>query len=280
MRSPNTPPAITSRQKIPLPESGSIGQLSKVSLPKLPDLHDLVRLYEPTFEQTVEQVELHLTRPVPAVSYRFARSNCRTAFSHAVSFEALRHGCQRMRLENERKINLEVIEELWHLGRDRHVQCYSIDDHRLKLPPGMIRLRKDVLIGVRADFIYLENRTPKYFWAQARRGFALNKQQLGLMGSALRHTLLRDDDIFGPGYNPTDLEIFDLSVPSGLRVRVPRVHSSHTLPLVAKSDIEAVLQRVVDAFDHVMKKPIDWAAIRSRRPRQPPAGQDGLDLGQ
>jgi len=184
-----------------------------------------------------------------------------------------------MRLESERKINLEVIEHLWHLGESRIVQCYSIDDHRLKLPPGVIRLRKDVMIGVRADFIYLENRTPKYFWTQARRGFALNNRQLGLMGSALRHTLLRDDDVFGPGYSPTDLEIFDLSVPSGVKVRVPRVHSSNTLPLVAKSDIEGVLQRVVDAFDHVMKKPIDWAAMRSRQPRQPPAGQDGLDLG-
>lgn len=184
-----------------------------------------------------------------------------------------------MRLENERKINQEVIEHLWHLGKGRTVQCYNIDDHRLKLPPGIIRVRKDVMIGVRADFIYLENRRPKYFWTQARRNFALNNRQLGLMGSALRHTLLRDDDVFGPGYSPTDLEIFDLSVPSGLKVRVPRVHSSNTLPLIAKSDIEAVLQRVVDAFDHVMQKPIDWVAMRSRQPRQSPPGQNGFDLG-
>jgi hypothetical protein len=250
-----------------------------MSLPKLPDLHDLVRLWEPTFEKTVEQVELHLTRPIPNLSYRFARSNCQTAFSHAVSLEALKQGCQRLRLDNERKINLEVVEHLWHLGSGRNVQCYSIDDKRLNLPPGLVRLRKDVVIRVRANFIYLENRNPKYFWTQPRRGFALNESQLGLMGSALRHTLLRDDDVFGPGYNLTDLEIFDLSVPPGLKECVPRVRSLNSLPLVVKSDIEAVLQRVVDAFDHVMKKPINWAAIRSRQPPKPAPGQDGFDLG-
>ena len=250
-----------------------------MTLPKLPDLHDLVRLWESTFEKTVEGVEFHLTRAVPNISYRFARSNAKTAFSHAVSIEALRNGCQKARLENERKINLEVIEHLWHLGEGRAVQCYAIDDHRLNLPPGMIRLRKDVVIRVRADFIYLENRNPKYFWTQPRRGFALNERQLGLMGSAIRHTLLRDDEMFGPGYSPTDLEIFDLCVPPGLKVRVPTVRSLNSLPLVAKSDIEEVLQRVVDAFDHVMKKPIDWATIRARQPRKPTPGQDSFDLG-
>ncbi len=243
----------------------------------MPDLHDLVRLWESTFERTVEQVELHLTRPVPSVSYRHARANSQTAFSHAVPFAALKRGCERLRLETERKINLDVTEFLWDHGEGRDVRCINIDDHRLSLPPGVIRLRKDVIIRVRADFIYLENRIPKFFWVQPRRGFALSTHQLGLMGSALRHTLLRDDDVFGPGYGPMDLEIFDLSVPPGLKERVPRVYSSNTLPLVAASDVVEVLQRVVDAFDHVMTKPINWDAIRSRQPRKPPSSQDSFD---
>jgi hypothetical protein len=232
--------------------------------PRLPALHDLVRLWRPTLQETIEATEAHLLqKPVP-IDYRIARQLCRVAFSHGVPWSALLAACDRSEIATERKMNAEVTRMVWDLGNDREVQCFAPNDKRLTIPPGRIVLRRDVAVRVNIDFLYVESQRIRYFWAQFRKSFALSDSELGVMASVLRRTFLADEG------REVDLEIFDLSEPSAAVGRYPRVLRLSELPTIPDAQVVDVLQRVVDAFDSVCQKDIDWATIRKRPSHRAP----------
>jgi hypothetical protein len=216
----------------------------------------------------VAATEVHLLQPPVPVDYRIARSLALAAFSHGVPRSALIRACNAAEIEVERKMNVEVIRLVWDLGEDRRVRCYPPTDKRLTIPDGKIRLRRDVIVRVLIDFLYVEEDQVRYFWAQFRKGFALSDIQLGVMASVFRKTFLVDDD------RAADLEIFDMSAPKGSGSRNPRILRLSELPTIPDDAVVDVLQRVVDAYDAVRAKDIDWASVRRGRhpPPPPPPG--------
>jgi hypothetical protein len=237
---------------------------SRMAIPRLPALHDLVRLWRPTFQETVAATKAHLLQPPVPVDYRIARSLALAAFSHGLPWNALLRACDAAEIAVERRMNADVTRLIWDLGEARRIRCYSPHDKRLTIPDGRIRLRRDVLVRVVIDFLYVENDQVRYFWAQFRKTFALSEVQLGVMASVFRRTFLVDDD------RAADLEIFDMSTPSGGSARCPRVLRLSELPTIPDDSVVDVLQRVVDAYDAVRAKDIDWASARAGRRSPPP----------
>jgi hypothetical protein len=240
-----------------------------MAIPRLPALHDLVRLWRPTFQETVAATEGHLLQPPVPVDYRIARNLSLAAFSHGLPWSALLRACNAADIAVERQMNAEVSRLIWDLGEARRVRCYARNDKRLTIPDGKIRLRRDVLVRVVIDFLYVENEQVRYFWSQFRKTFALSEVQLGVMASVFRRTFLVDDD------RAADLEIFDMSVPHGAKSRSPRILRLSELPTIPDDAVVEVLQRVVDAYDAVCAKDIDWRSARAGR-RTPPPSSPGF----
>lgn len=248
-------------------ESVELPEAHRVAIPRLPALHDLVRLWRPTFQETMAATEAHLLQPPVPVDYRIARALALAGFSHGLPWSALLRACNAAEIEVERRMNAEVTRLVWDLGEGRRVRCYARDDKRLTIPDGRIRLRRDVVVRVLIDFLYVEDDQVRYFWAQFRKGFALSDIQLGVMASVFRRTFLVDD------HRAADLEIFDMSASKGVGSRTPRVLRLSELPTIPDDTVIDVLQRVVDAYDAVRAKDIDWASVRAgKHPSPPPPG--------
>ncbi len=205
-------------------------------------------------------MEQHLLQPPAPVRYTKARSIAMPAFSRAISFKSLEQACYATGIDAEAKMNAEVTRLIWDHGDGRNVRCFDLRDKRLSIPDGRIRLRRDVVVRVNVDFLYVEAQKIRYFWAQFRKTFALSDVQLGVIASVFRRTFLVDE------HEAADLDIFDMSVPAGASDRYPRLLRLSELTTIADDAVIEVLQRVVDAYDIVCSKDIDWRAARTRRP--------------
>jgi hypothetical protein len=216
-------------------------------------------LWRPSLAETVDVLYGHLTQPTPMITYKIARSVVRHAFSHSAPLNVILSSCNLATSKAEKRANSEVLKMVWDLGADRNVKTFDIRDKKLTIPTGHIRLRRDVIIQVKADFIYVENSAEAFFWAQFRKSFALTNIELGVIASVFRRTFLDASD------RPIELEIFDLSEPEKAKQRNPRLLRLSDLSVISNNDVLDRLQRVVDAYDIVCAKDIDWASFRQRK---------------
>lgn len=234
-----------------------------MSKPNMPSLLDLVRLSRPTLAESIDAMAEHLLRPPPAVSYQRARSLVRQALSHSAPWTALSAACDAAKRLAERPMTAEVIRLVWQLGEGRSIQSYKLTDKRLTVPDGRFRLRRDVMVSVPVDFLYVENKSTTFFWAQFRKTYALSDIQIAVLAAVFKRAYLDECD------DPADLEIFDLSAPVGSKRRDPRLLRIADFPAMPESTIVDVLQRSIDAFDAICARDIDWSEARASRRSTP-----------
>lgn len=225
--------------------------------PPIPPLHDFVRAYAPTEDETVRRLLDHYERPPTPWSYAPARSVAQPAFAHDAPFSALIRGMLTSGSPAGRKQNAEAVDHIWQAGQGRSIRCQP-------LPPRQIALRRDVSVRVPVDFRFTEERKPHVFWVQPRRGFAFNRLGLRVLGSIFRMTYLVDE------LESAGVEILDLSAPTGGR-RVHTVYRLPDLPTISDDEVTAILQQVVSAYDAICAMGRNWdAEARARRGAKPP----------
>lgn len=232
--------------------------------PKLPPLHDLVRAYALTLEETIQRLLDFYQRPPTTWGYGPVRRAARAAFAHDVPLSAISHAMLATGSPAGRKQNAEVANHIWLAGDGRSIRTQPLTTRS-------IALRRDVSIRVPVDFRFTEDKKPNLFWVQPRRGFAFTQRGLGVLGAIFRMTYLVDD-LEGAG-----VEILDLSAtPRGPRAHV--VYTLEDLPLITEDEVTSILQRVVAAYDAICEMDFDWDAdSRARRARKlPPPPSPGL----
>lgn len=218
--------------------------------PPLPPSHDLVRLIRETLDETTAALLEHFRRRPNKWGYQKARILAPYALCGDVPLAALKHACDSAKmLPAGRAANWEVVEAVHRVGSGRILQCHGMDH-------GTLRIRKDLALRVASDFYFVEGGVAKVFWLQPRRGFALTDKQLGMFGALIRAALLKGD------FEEAGIEILDLSTPPR-RPRVVRRLCLDDLPAIGEEELVEGLQRVVDAYDAIMRMEIDWKALRS-----------------
>jgi hypothetical protein len=106
-------------------------------------------------------------------------------------------------------------------------------------------------------FFFVENSIVKIFWLQPRRGFNPTIEGLGALATILRMTYTHDFDDF-------DVELLDLSRPSGAKERALRTFSFGDLPLMPEDEVRLALERFAQAYDLVCSMGVQRP---ERRPR-------------
>lgn len=227
--------------------------------PRLPPIHDCVRAYGATLDETVFRLLNQLDRRAPDWGYVPFRAQAAWLFSHEVPLNGLLHGLTTKGSPSGRKPNADVARLLWQHGEGRVVRCS-------KLATRSISLRRDAEMRVPVDFRFSEAGVPGIFWTQARKGFAFTPQGLGVLGSIFRMLYLVDD------FESAKLEILDLSAIHG--ERTPVVYGLENLPMMSDEEVTAILQRVADAYDVICAMDRDWSAGAGDRTgkKAPPMG--------
>lgn len=219
------------------------------SLP-IPPIQDIARLVQPSEDATLQHLSQYYAE-VGAFNYGVARKLARALYSGSISLASALAACDQKCSPLGRRSNKEVAELLCLLISGRELLCYD-------LAPRSFDVRSDFRIPVRAPFYFVEARRPKIFWLQPRRSYALTHQQRGLLASVLRMTYAVDD------FEAADLELVDLSVPEGSKLREPRIFNFESLPLLNGQEVRDLLAKFVRAFERAQND----GMIRRERQRK------------
>jgi hypothetical protein len=175
-------------------------------------------------------------------------------FSGEITLSAAITGCLTRGNPLGRKWNAEVAELVWQAAQGRTFKCFDL----MKRP---FAIRQDLSFLVDPLFFFVESSLVKIFWLQPRRGFNPTVEGLGTLATILRITYTHDFDDF-------DVELLDLSKPSGAKERALRTFSFGNLPLLPEHEVRLALERFARAYDLV-------CAMGVRRPERRP--RPGID---
>lgn len=224
-----------------------------------PSALDVVRLIRPTLEETTDSLKRYYEKP-PQWGYGPARAMAKPVFSGEISIEAAVQGCRNRGNPLGRESNAEVARFVWSAAQGRSFQCFNLS----KRP---FAIRQDLRFWVDPLFFFVEDRRVKIFWLQPRRGFYPTLEGFGTLAVIIRMTFADEFDAF-------DLELLDLSVPSGSKERIPRTLGFSTLPQLSDDVVRDALARFAQAYDSVSNMGIQRP---ERRPR-PSDDRPGSDL--
>lgn len=224
----------------------------------IPEAHDAVRLVRPSVAETREAMRAHYLGSGP-FTYQVVRSCAKPLYSGEISLSAVQHACRTRCQPVGRKPNEDVATLLHSAARGRSLKCYD-------LAARDYYIRRDIKIPVRPSLYFIENARAYIFWLQARKRFAPTQAQLGLLAAIIRDTYLRDD------FEEADVEILDLSAPTGSDART--VHRFHLVdfPFISPDEALSAFQRLADAHDELKREGFIRPARPSRPPPPPPPG--------
>lgn len=224
-----------------------------------PSALDVVRLIRPTLEETTDGLKRYYEKP-PQWGYGPARAMSKPVFSGEITMEAAVAGCRRKGNPLGYELNAEVAGLVWEAAQGRSFQCFDLS----KRP---FSIRRDLRFWVDPLFFFVERGKVKIFWLQPRRGFCPTLEGFGALAVIIRMTFADEFDEF-------DLELLDLSKPSGSKERLPRTFGFSTLPRLSEDDVRGALARFAQAYDRVS----DMGVQRPERRPRPSDTRPSSDL--
>jgi hypothetical protein len=209
-----------------------------MSVPKVPPLHDVVRLTDPSsVDHTVAAVRLHVDRGPSQFNYEPVRAIAPQARIRTLPKDQFTSACMKSRNPKGRLQNAEVAGLVWDIGRKVESSIYA-PERRLFV------IRADLSIRFQPDAFFIEDGRVVFFWLQPRSGFALNIYQLRVIATVLRRLYIVGD------FEHAELEILDCRAIDGEREATR--YCLADLEPVTQGELDAHFQVFADAWDKVV----------------------------
>lgn len=221
---------------------------------RLPPLHDLVRFVRPTARQTADSLKSEYYRSGGIFNYHPSQVVARAVLSGRLSLQACLTVCERIGTDAGRASNAEVVRLLWNTYRDREYLCHAVPFKRRSYD-----LRRGYPVGVDLRFYVVDDGRPVLFVLQPRRAAGPTLSQFGLFAGILRKGFIKDD------FETADIEIFDASIPPGLKQREARRYRLADLAVPTAEEIDSQIQMFVEAFDLLVKEGFSPPARPARK---------------
>jgi len=223
---------------------------------KLPALQDMARIIRPTVHETSKELVVYYEGR-PPFSYDFVRRMAKSLFSGEVSLGQVQKSCELRVHPAGRKQNSEVSELVWQAAQGRSFMCHD-------LSPRKFYIQKEQAIFVRPLFYFVENGVVKILWLQPRRRYGLSVNQLGILGSVIRHTFLVDD------WAEATVQILDCSCPEGGSARALQMYEIEDLPILPDDKLLAAFEILLTAYNELVQSGYQRPV---RRPKEKPDSQ-------
>lgn len=209
-----------------------------MSVPKVPPLHDVVRLTDPSsVERTVEAVRLHVYRGPTQFNYEPVRAVAPQAWIRTLPKEQFTSACLKSRNPKGRRQNAEVAGLVWDSGRKVASRIYAPESR-------LFVIRADLSMRFQPDAFFIEDGRVVFFWLQPRRGFALSTYQLRIIATVLRRLYIVGD------FEHAELEVLDCRAIDG--EREPTRYRLGDLEPVTQEEMDTHFQVFADAWDKVV----------------------------
>jgi len=227
---------------------------------RLPAAHDIARLVRPTVHETVLALVQHYSTPPGYFSYApFHRLAPRIATGGLSRLQAVRI-CELAATDQGRKPNGEVAGLMWDAFAGRESMAFQ-------LTPRDFFVRKELAIPIRPVCYFVERGRPTVLFVQPRKRFGLSITEHGIAASLAKSCFVVDD------FEAADIEILDLSVPTGAKQRHPRTFRLSDLALLDDVELAKLMGVFVEAHDIVQTMNI----VRPKRKQcENPADQEDL----
>jgi hypothetical protein len=232
-------------------------------LPRVPALHDVVRIATADHDETVRRYVEHLKSRPPPWTYDPVRRAAPPLLAHATPLEGILRGCGTRGHKGGRSFNVAVAKLVWEAGEGRCMQCHP-------LSPLYFDIRPDLRLRIPADFYLVEDGLPVVFWLQPRKSITLDDFQRRLMASVVRQRIGIEWDNFG-------FEILDTSATESKGPRLVRAFTFDDMPPLPELEVATVMQRFADAYDAVSHMDLGIGRGARKRPDAPPPGDTLFD---
>ena len=222
----------------------------------VPPLLDLGRLIGSNLLETAANLRLYYNDR-GQFNYR-AALDCALALCGGLPLQAAITACMRRGAPAGRLHNVEVVKIIYQVAAGRLVSCYDF-------PSMPYVFRHDLSTRLPVRSLIIERGHPKFPIFQPRRTFNPSIAGLGLIGSVLRDSIIKDD------FASADIELVDMSLYPGTKQRRCDIYSLEKLPLLPEAELQARLQLFADAYDLLIREEFRPKARPTRRKDVPPS---------